>query len=701
MNRRTLKTLLIVFLALAPFALLVSYTAKYAVDVPFFDAWAMVPFLEKSYEGSLTFSDYLDQHNESRILFPRLIMIPLARLTGWDTRYEMGAILLTALLTFLLLANQAMRTSIAVRGKSTAWLAIPISILIFSVLQHECWTFGFTLIGYMNVLFVVAGFSLLAQERLTPICLAGAMLAGTIATYSYANGIFFWIPGLFMLFSGGRKRKSQYVAWIMFAIALLSTYFATYEKPSFAVPLWHSLGNIRNFSGYLFAFLGGGIVNIPNAHLAWSITIGAIGFAVFLGGSLACCLMAGRTLKAAGLWIALGIYVLLSALAAASGRSGYGIHQALASRYTLFSSLFWISIIVISNITIGQLVILHLAGLKNQDLSSARSTRIKLIFLKVILVIFAIVCAGLFLISSRHAIGKWDEYSFLQRAIRNELLSCRPFSKILLRTFPVPIPEKWVEFLTRHDLSVFRDKRIFSDYKPVDMQCGSVDSIQGDWLPDKIFPAGAFQISGRAHDPDSGQSVTAVLFVNTDRLIIGRCDVALDRDSIWTYSLPGEKLPLGISTLDVYALLKDSSRIAQIGTLNVEKIPLSEIPAIFQLKMIDKPDAVAGYMDEAGCVADLVKCRGWARDAATGGPGQWIIVTDESTNILAYCRTGDARNDVATHYGDPRMLPSGWHAIFHKTMLGEGDHVLKAYLVLPEAGKALKLNNDFELTIEP
>jgi len=69
-------------LALVPLAFLLCVVARYAVPVPYWDQWEFVPLLEKTYHGQLTFHDLWAQHNEHRILFPRIIMLALAHLTG-------------------------------------------------------------------------------------------------------------------------------------------------------------------------------------------------------------------------------------------------------------------------------------------------------------------------------------------------------------------------------------------------------------------------------------------------------------------------------------------------------------------------------------------------------------------------------------------------------------------------------------------
>ena len=84
-------------LALVPLAFLIWVVVHYAVAVPFMDQWDMVPLLEKTYHGELTFHDLWAQHNEHRPVFPQLIMLLLARLTHWNIHYELAVSITLAL----------------------------------------------------------------------------------------------------------------------------------------------------------------------------------------------------------------------------------------------------------------------------------------------------------------------------------------------------------------------------------------------------------------------------------------------------------------------------------------------------------------------------------------------------------------------------------------------------------------------------
>ena len=85
---------------------------------------------------------------------------------------------------------------------------------------------------------------------------------------------------------------------------------------------------------------------------------------------------------------------------------------------------------------------------------------------------------------------------------------------------------------------------------------------------------------------------------------------------------------------------------------------------------------------------------------ATDEPGQWVIVVNQETNILAYPSITDKREDVAKHFRNKQLLLSGWHVAFNKSVLGPGAHMLKSYLLVPDEKKAFRLNNEIQIVVE-
>src|SRR5438094_9952534 len=87
MPLRSIGRLTRLLLIAAPPLLIGLLILRDGVDIPFWDHWdGTAPLFEKMADGSLRFADFFAQHNEHRILFPRLIFFGLGRLTDWTVR---------------------------------------------------------------------------------------------------------------------------------------------------------------------------------------------------------------------------------------------------------------------------------------------------------------------------------------------------------------------------------------------------------------------------------------------------------------------------------------------------------------------------------------------------------------------------------------------------------------------------------------
>ena len=127
----------------APVALAACLVARYGVDVPFWDEWTIAEFLQKIDGGTLTASALLSQHNEHRMLVPRIIQLVVAFGVGWDTRILMWlsqGLLLAGLSGCVVL----WRRSLAHRATWPATISLAlVALLLFSPAQHQNLLWGF------------------------------------------------------------------------------------------------------------------------------------------------------------------------------------------------------------------------------------------------------------------------------------------------------------------------------------------------------------------------------------------------------------------------------------------------------------------------------------------------------------------------------------------------------------------------------
>jgi hypothetical protein len=349
-----LRRYAILLAALLPLLFLLLVVVRFAVGVPFLDHWELVPVLEKSYAGTLSFADLWAQHNEHRILFPRLIMLALARASDWNTHLELEVNIVLGLGILVVYALQVESTARELRHPALTW-AIPLaSLVVFSVTQYENWLWGWELQFFLNLFCVVAGVLVLANGVFSWKRLAGSAAFGVGATYAFANGPLFWPIGLLVLIAvakAGRQRQVAVGVWLLIAALVLGANYLGYRKPGHHPPLGLVFKMPGEYATYVLKYLGstgvpGSFRRLP-AHGAQAAAVGvagALAFAWALWRLLRTTTIAFRTLLP---YLAMSLYSLGSALATGVGRLGMGTNQALSSRYCTMVTPFWVSLLVL------------------------------------------------------------------------------------------------------------------------------------------------------------------------------------------------------------------------------------------------------------------------------------------------------------------------------------------------------------------
>lgn len=342
-------------LAIIPACLTGILILKYSVNVPYWDEWPLAEMFKKIYAGSLTFQDLISQHNESRKLFPRILFIGLAYLTGWDVRYQM---LVSFILACFISFSLYRLSRLTVGGSSTKLilLAFLANLLIFSPSQQDNWLWGIQVVVFVPITCIVACI-LVAYSNLSlrTQVLIGIILS-TVATFSYANGLLCWAI-VFPVFALAKPQAWKDLIkdkWLIVAggvgfISNVVVYFYNYKKPpyhpSFAEGVLHPVKALNYFLAFLGAPLAGG-----------SLTIATIVGVILVGSLIFSCLyilkfreqknLINRTLG----WLMIAGYTIISATITTSGRVGFGVEQSLSSRYATFAV--YLAIPVIYLITI-------------------------------------------------------------------------------------------------------------------------------------------------------------------------------------------------------------------------------------------------------------------------------------------------------------------------------------------------------------
>jgi hypothetical protein len=188
---RRLTAVLALFVSAWPAVSLARFIAPRIVDVPLWDQWQLVPVLDHYFNGTLRLGELWAQHNEHRLLFPRLIMLALAVASRWNIAWEIWTTYAFAVGIFAVLSWHVWRAS-----GTIAWEAPLLALIVFSVAQDQNWLWGWQLCVPLSVLGVTGSLLLLCATPLGWRRVLGALAAATVASYSFSNSILVWPIGL-------------------------------------------------------------------------------------------------------------------------------------------------------------------------------------------------------------------------------------------------------------------------------------------------------------------------------------------------------------------------------------------------------------------------------------------------------------------------------------------------------------------------
>ncbi len=324
----------ILLLVLPPLSLL-CYIRAFGVNIIFWDDWEKVALVQKTLNGTLSFSDLFAQHNEHRMPFPDLVMIVIEILT----QYNMVAVMffswilicLTSLLIFFLYRRQFYWSNYP----RLMLIFLPVSLLLFSFKQWESILWAITSQIYLMIFGVVATFSLLEMSKKVDVLFLLSILAASLASFSFFAGLAVWPVGLFQTaISKKEKVLSRIALWCTVSLFVFISYFWGYVKPPHHPPLNYVFTEPAKAINYFLAFVG--------SPLFWDSTVTsqiAGLLATLIAVSIIVYAYRSRILRNNSVWLSLILFATLSALITTVGRSGFGPEQALSPRYTPITAL--------------------------------------------------------------------------------------------------------------------------------------------------------------------------------------------------------------------------------------------------------------------------------------------------------------------------------------------------------------------------
>jgi hypothetical protein len=312
--------------------------------LPLWDEWALFDHLAT--HPGWSWAWLWAQHNEHRILVPKLFFLADVHLFHGTQVFLLASIFATQLLQVTLLSYSLWKLG---RMRGAAWRTGTglIAYCILCPTQQENLTSGFqlqfVLPAAMATLAVLSFllFSREPEERARPELLWLASAAATIATWSLANGMLLW-PLLLLAALLLASTRSTWLLLLLFSAANIGLYLYHYRRPSptsGVLPSFHDLGHFLRFVAIYF---GSTFVRHSSGRIA--LIAGAAGLCAGLIVVVRLLLQRGtRSLLALELSLLMLLCIATAAITA-SGRLSLGLEQATASRYQTFALLYWCSL---------------------------------------------------------------------------------------------------------------------------------------------------------------------------------------------------------------------------------------------------------------------------------------------------------------------------------------------------------------------
>ena len=425
------KGLILPILILFPFLLLmVLSVVHYGVNTPYYDEWDMVPLFQKVDHHELFFKDLWAQHNEHRIVFPKIVILMAAYITHWNIKAELLISICFAVASVCLLYLMVIKKINNKRLKVAALTLV--TILFFSPVQWDNWLWGWQVEWFMCITFILLSIFLLnelADTRKVKIVFTLALLAAFGATFSLGSGIVIWAIGLFILLTQ-KLKKPILLGWVGAAVFSTVLYYYHYHKPAGSPSKTIFLHEPVAFIRYLFAFFGRPVSDIIEvATLTGSIFL-------FLGATLFYLAHQRRTqIKKFLPWLSIMIFAILAGCITAVSRLGFGVEQSMSSRYTAISLLYLIGLVGLS------------ASLLDRDTRTKKSKRETKNFWTMSLVFVSCICPLVFS-SYVNGVHGLQQRSVFYKELKNCTAKAHPSKECMASAFPVPqLGTNWLLYI--------------------------------------------------------------------------------------------------------------------------------------------------------------------------------------------------------------------------------------------------------------
>jgi hypothetical protein len=331
---------LAVLVILIPAYFIVVLIDQYAINVPYWDIWDW-SVRRFAFDVGFNLRDLWGLTNEHRMVFPQIIDLMIANATSLDMipRIYAKVPLAVAIAISLYFLYRMKATSPLVYG-----IVVPISLFTFSLAYWPAWVDPNPLASHLSMLTFILALWAITGLEVGWRALGLAAAATLVSSLSYASGNASWLVICGVMYLRGYRKRQYYTAWILLAFSVLIPYVIDLYQSTTVIRTVRPAG-LMDLGLFILTFLGTPVSAIDPLI---GFPAGIMGVLGLLGALVLSCGIKVHVKEGVIKmmpWLALIVWTLVNAGAAALGRSGkYGTEGAAVWRYAHIQSLFWIGI---------------------------------------------------------------------------------------------------------------------------------------------------------------------------------------------------------------------------------------------------------------------------------------------------------------------------------------------------------------------
>jgi hypothetical protein len=252
-----------------PVLLTAWFVFHFTVELPFQDAWNMVPMVRHMQEGGLQWADIYRIHNGNRVATYQAIALLLAKATRYNVLAEFYLSYGCLAASVMVLYAFFVRLQKTTPAPTIAFL--PVVILYLNWRGNEAMMGGICLDNQLEPMFFLLAIWCCLQVPERGRFLAPAIAFAVLGTFSETQGLMSWPIGLaILLFHREHHIGRQIQIWFAATIVCVAVYF--YNYTTFEVPWPNGIGyvlqNKHDAGVYSFIYAGSALGATPS-QAAW------------------------------------------------------------------------------------------------------------------------------------------------------------------------------------------------------------------------------------------------------------------------------------------------------------------------------------------------------------------------------------------------------------------------------------------------